>query len=151
MSENDDPAYDKTMKGRNKKAQSLIARSYRKGGEAKCMKSGGAAEGHHGKHKLDKYAGGGKVKGKKGVTVNVMVAPSQPQPPQKVPVPVPAGGAGGPPPPRPPMPPPQGGGMPPPGMGHPPMKRGGGVHYKPPSLPGGAGGGMARLKKAKAY
>lgn len=143
--ENCDSAYEAKMKGRNAKARNLIARSYRKGG---------TVDGEHGKHKLDKYAKGGSVKGKKGVTVNVMVAPSQPQPPQKVPVPVPAGGGGAPPPmARPPMPPPGAGpGMPPPGLGaRPPMKRGGAVKYNPPKLPGGAGGAMGRMAKAKSY
>jgi len=151
--ENDDPAYNAKMASRNSKARGVLSRcGYKSGGKVKAMKAGGAAEGAAGRHKADAYASGGSVKGgKKGVTVNVMVAPSQQQP-EKIPVPMPAPG-GGAPPPRPPMgPPPPGGGMMPPGgmPPRPPMKSGGRV--KQLSVKGGgAGGGDGRLEKAKLY
>ena len=93
---------------------------------------GGPIEGKSAKHRLDRRAGGGRVKGKGGKTnVNVIVAhpggagagaPPPMMPPPAAPMPLP--------PPRPPMPPP--GAMPPPG-GPPgamplggPMRAGGG-------------------------
>lgn len=181
MIENDDPAYDAKMAKRNVRGRSMMAKcGYNKGGAVKetvkkgvseheshlhkhekktklKLKDGGRADGEHGKHKMH-YKDGGHVKGKKGVTVNVMVSPSAPPPAEKVPVPIPAGG--GAPPPRPPMgapaggppmggPPPMGGapgGMPP----RPPMKSGGRV--KQLSVKdGGAGGAEGRMKKISLY
>ena len=111
------------------------------------LASGGAVEGEASKPRMDKRARGGSMKKKAGTHVNVIVAPSHPQP---VPVPM-GGGAGGPPPMGPPpgaagmMPPPGAGG--PPGMGGPkPFARGGTV-----KMDAGAGGGLGRMEKAKAY
>lgn len=97
------------------------------------------------KPRLDRpgFKKGGRVK---GTTVNVIVAPQnapkvmapQMPPPGVGPMPMPPPGAGGPPP---------GMGGPPPG-GPPPMmrKRGGRV-----PMDAGAGGGLGRLEKVKAY
>lgn len=129
---------------RNAKADSVLGKcGYAKGG-AVALKCGGRADGEMGKHKMDKYARGGKVK---GTTVNVIVA---------------GGGGGAPPggappmptakPPMPPMagPPPGAGAMPPPPMGRPGMKSGGRVKQLSVN-DGGAGSGKGRLKKAKLY
>lgn len=111
--------------------------------------------------RLDKYARGGKTKGKHGTHINIaVVAPHGPHPDQMAapaaPGVLPPPG-GGPMPPKPPMggppgmPPglPPGMGAPPPGMGPKPpgmMKRGGGVKMK-----AGALSGEGRLEKKKAY
>lgn len=81
------------------------------------------AEGDKPKARLDKFARGGKVKGKSATTVNVIVAPKSgdqasampPMLPDMPPPPMPAGA---------PMPPPGAGG--PPGM---PMRKNGGAAY----------------------
>lgn len=173
---NVDSGYDSVMSKRNAKAKSLLSRGgYKHGGEVKetvkkgvhdhekhlhkgeketklKLKSGGTADGCAGKNMVGKYARGGATKAKKGgTTVNVVIAPSGQQQPQKVPVPVPSPGGGGMPPPRPPMGggappgamPPPGGGMPP----RPPMKRGGEVK----KYDAGAGGGLGRMEKIKKY
>jgi len=96
-------------------------------------------------------AGGGRTK--KGTTVNIIIAPGgggAPKPPMPMPPPGAAPPPGGPPGmhqglPPPSMPP---GGAPPP-MGPPQMRARGGRAY--PLVEGGAGGGLARLEKKKAY
>lgn len=180
---NVDEGYNKTMNSRDTKAKAYLSRcGYKKGGAVKedvkkgvhehekhlhkgeketklKLKSGGRAEGRKAEAHLGKYARGGATKAKKGgTTVNVVIAPSGQQSPQKVPVPVPAPGGGGMPPPRPPMggPPPGGAMMPPPGGGgmppHPPMKRGGAIKkIGMVKMEAGAGGGLGRLEKAKDY
>lgn len=81
------------------------------------LRSGGHAEGHKGRRRLDRASGGraGMHGRGKGSHVNVIVAPGQ-GPSRPVPVPVPAAGgmgsAGAPMPPRPPMGPPMAGGAP---------------------------------------
>lgn len=166
-----DPEYDSLMAGRNSKANSrLKSCGYNRGGKvhedeaqdkklikkemskAKIkLKDGGSADGKMSKSCVGKYArGGGTKSNKKGTTVNVIVASgSKPQPGGPMPGAMPPG-AGGPPmmPPRPPMAPPAGAGGPPPGAmpPHPPMQRGGTI-----KLPGGSGGGEARMAKPKIY
>lgn len=108
------------------------------------------AEGKKSGGRLDKYARGGKTKGKGGkkgnnTKINIMVAPKVGN---EAPPPVPPTDLGAAPPPMPPkMPlgPPAGGPMGAP-MGGPPMKRGGKVGMK-----AGADSGEGRLQKAKAY
>jgi hypothetical protein len=105
------------------------------------------AEGKKDGGRLDKYARGGKTKGKKGghTKINIMVAPKLGN---EAPPPVPPAAMGAAPPPMPPkMPlgPPAGGPMGGP-MGGPPMKRGGKVGMK-----AGADSGEGRLQKARAY
>lgn len=86
------------------------------------------------------FARGGKVS-KKGVTVNVVVAPQQkdaapPMVPPPGPMPMPPPGAGAPPP------------MPPPGAGGPPMMRARGGKVP---MTAGALSGEGRLQKIRAY
>lgn len=117
--------------------------------------SGGRAEGYaseaenestmaakRGKPRLDRpgYKSGGRVK-KAATTVNVIIAPQGGEKPMNPPMPMPPPGAM-------PMPPPGGGGGPPMPMGGPPMprKKGGRV-----PMDAGAGGGLGRLEKIKAY
>ncbi len=113
-------------------------RNMHKGEPLTKFASGGAVEGEGSKSRLDRKGRGGKGK----TTVNVIVASGQSEP-KPVPVPMPPGPPAG----GPPMPPPgMGAGpgpMPPPGM-----KRGGRTGI---NLPGGAGGGAARLKQEKHY
>lgn len=102
----------------------------------------------------EKFAKGGKVKGKGGKTqVNVIVG-GHGQPPASQPMPVPPAPPAPPPmmPPRPPMAAPPPGAMPPPGVGMAPAgmpmrAKGGSV----PKMTEGAGGGLGRLAKIKAY
>lgn len=113
------------------------------------LASGGAVEGEASKPRMDKRARGGSMKKKAGTHVNVIVAPSHPQP-----VPVPMGGGGGGP--MPPMGPPPGaaGMMPPPGAGGPPGMGGGPKPFARGGMvkmDAGAGGGLGRMEKAKAY
>lgn len=106
----------------------------------------------------EKFAKGGKVKGKGGKTqVNVIIGHGgQPQGGQPMPGPgaMPPPGAGAPPPAMPPRPitPPMGAPMPPPGAGAPPpgmpMRARGG---KVPKMEFGGGGGEGRLEKIKLY
>lgn len=116
-----------------------------------------ATGGRAGKSRLDRKGRGAKGKGK--TTVNVIVAGGKgDEAPQKPPMPMPmppmaAGPAG------PAMPPPgMGAGAPPPGLPPRPMKTGGRAGYAKggrikaaaaTDLPGGAGGGLGRLEKAK--
>ena len=98
----------------------------------------------------EKFAKGGKVKGKGKTQVNVIIGHQGQPAAQPVPVPVPAGGAPAMPP-RPPMAPPPGA-MPPPGAGAPPAgmpmrAKGGSV----PKMEFGGGGGKGRLEKIKEY
>lgn len=144
----------------------------------KKLKDGGCADGGAARPRADRLKRGGRAKHKKGahVQVNVINAAHQQPKPVPVPIPVPAGaGAGGPPPPGmppggPPMPhdPNAGAGGP---MG---LKRGGRAkkmkidnqrdskagmpmgHFKKGGRTGypiddGAGGGLGRMEKAKAY
>ena len=113
--------------------------------------------------RLDKYARGGKTKGKHHHTnVNIVVAPHGGPPPASGAAPAALGGPPGLPPggglpPRPPMAGPPGmppGGMPPPGMKPPGMmKRGGRAYAKGGKVPmkAGALSGEGRLEKKKAY
>lgn len=173
---NVDSGYDSVMAKRNSKANSLLKRGgYKSGGavdskvkagvhqhekhmhkgekETKLhLKRGGVADGEHGKQRIGKYARGGPTSSKKGTTVNVVIAGSggQQQPPQRVPVPVPAGPPPGMPP-RPPMgaAPAAPGGMPP---ARPPMNTGGRIKkLAPHKYDAGSGGGLGRLEKAKEY
>lgn len=121
------------------------------------LKNGGNCEGMAAGGRSDRKPRGGSKGKKGGTTVNVVVAHPHPKP---VPVPVPVGGGpAGPPPPMPPgamaggppVPPPDGGGAP---MG---AKKGGRTGYKNGGktkaypIDDGAGGGLGRLEKAKAY
>jgi hypothetical protein len=81
------------------------------------------AEGDKPKARLDKFARGGKVKGKSATTVNVIVAPKGAG--DQAAMPPPDMGPAMPPPPSPPTPP-AGAGGPPPGM---PMRKNGGAAY----------------------
>ncbi len=92
--------------------------------------------------RADKFARGGKAKGKKGTTINIAVIgggkegaegapPMPPMPKPPMALPPPGAGPGGPP----------GGAMPP---GMPPMKRGGKV-----GMTAGAETGVGRLQKAR--
>lgn len=116
------------------------------GGSADIKTSGYASGG-----RLDKYARGGKAKGKGGkkgahTKINILVAPKSagdaapPMPPEAL------GAAPPPMPPKMPLMPPPGGPAGGPPLGGPPMKRGGKVGMK-----AGADSGEGRLQKAKAY
>jgi hypothetical protein len=136
--------------GRKRAAE--MARCFATGGKvtgpggAKAFKSGGkvaaeqaSVEGRASGGRLDKYARGGKAKGKgkKGNNVNILIAPKEKE--EKIMLPPPPGGPGGP---LPAGPPPGAGGPP---MPLPGMKRGGKVAMK-----GGAETGVGRLDKVKA-
>lgn len=115
---------------------------------------------HGGKSKtrLDKFARGGKTKGKHHTQVNVIVAPHR-GPPSAAGAPAGAGPVpppslpGGPP--KPPMGMPPGGPMPPPGgpPGMGPMKRGGRAYKRGGGIgmTAGADSGEGRLQKAHKY
>jgi len=163
----------KEYKGKQKTAQSLMkgGSCYAKGGKVRKPKEGskkeeagesaseekqeqkaekevGKVKGGGFKPRLDKLKRGGKA-GKKGKTqVNVMVAPGEKKVPVPLPLPpsAPMGGAA---PGLPPGLPPGPGAMPPMGA-----KKGGKIKKrasggKVPSMPGGSGGGLGRLKKSK--
>lgn len=110
---------------------------------------GGKVDGEPPKARMDRRARGGSVKGKKGTTVNVIVAGQGQQPPMGAPPPMAV-------PPRPVAPPPAPPPMAPPGMppgGAPPMMppRADGGRVSFPKMKAGAGTGEGREEKIRAY